>query len=90
MSFEHHECTARDGSTLEAYDVGVNTIVLRIHDVSSFQDGPHDARIELPLGQLRELFNAGFATLTFDMDDTCTCTGLYGDGIGRCLRHCKP
>jgi hypothetical protein len=61
MSFEHHECTASDGSTLEAYDVGVGTLVLHIHDVSSFQDGPHDARIELPLGQLRELFNVGFS-----------------------------
>lgn len=61
MSFEHHECTAADGSTLEAYDVGTDKIVLGIHDVSSFSDGAHHARIELPLGQLRELFNVGFA-----------------------------
>lgn len=61
MSFEHHKCIASDGSTLEVYDVGVDTLVMHIHDVSSIQDGPHDARIELPLGQLRELFNVGFS-----------------------------
>jgi hypothetical protein len=60
VSFEHHECAALDGSTLQAYDVGNDTIVLHIHDISSFADGPHDARIELPLGQLRELFDVGF------------------------------
>lgn len=24
-----------------------------------------------------------------DGDDVCTCTGQYGDGIGRCLKHGK-
>lgn len=61
MSFEQVVCTAEDGSTLTAYDVGVDTIVLHVFDVSSFQDGVHEARIELPLDQLRALFNGAFA-----------------------------
>lgn len=61
MAMESIECYAKDGSMLQAYDTGAGTIVLHIMDLTSFQDGVHDARIELPLGQLRELFNEGFS-----------------------------
>lgn len=61
MSLEENECTAADGSVLRAYDTGADTIVLHITDLTSFTNGVHEARIELPLGQLRELFNEGFS-----------------------------
>lgn len=60
MAWGDHELTAPDGSMLRAYSEGTNTVVLHITDVSSFTNGMHEARIELPLEQLRELFREGF------------------------------
>lgn len=60
MSWGDYEIVTPDGSTLHAYSEGTDTVVLHVSDVSSFTDGTHHARIEIPLAQLRELFNEGF------------------------------